>query len=131
MLVIARFFKNEESQEYYFNAKFTELLKIAKVNVDKAGRITLMNELTKNGYISPTYTGAFKLNYIAEEGLAGVVVKDIEQIALFFPVRCSECKQVCENISRWHGLCEECHKANRQKQWAASKRNKRKIEEYG
>jgi hypothetical protein len=112
MLVVARFFKNEDKEDYYFNAKFTELLKIAKVNVDKAARIEMMNGLTKDGYISPTYTGAFKINFAGGENI-GVIVKDIEEIVSFFPIRCSECKEICENVTRRHGMCEECYKIKR------------------
>ena len=130
MLVVARFFKNEKNADYYFNAKFTELLKIAKVHVNKAGKIVLMNELTKENYISPTYTGAFKLNYAGGEEF-GIIVKDIENILLFFPIKCSGCKKICENITRRHGLCEECYKnrrnddnAKKQKRYRQRKKDK-------
>ena len=129
MLAIARFFKNEDNIDYYFNAKFTELLKIAKVHVDKAGRVVLMNELTRDGYISPTYTGAFKLNCAGGEEI-GVVVKDIENITSFFPIKCSECKQLCDNVSRWHGLCEECHKLNRREKVAKNVKRYRKKDKF-
>lgn len=121
MLAIAKYFKEHKtnikekketkySNNYYVNEKFTNLLKMAKVNISKTKRIEMMHALEEMGYFSTTLVGSFKINFINYLSPIEIHVENMDNLISFFPFYCKSCKNKYSPIPRDRmGLCGSCY----------------------
>jgi hypothetical protein len=98
---------------FYVNDKNTYVLKMAKVNMNKSSRINLFFELNKDGFIDPTFSGAYKLLYVNEESPVEIVIDDMDNLIDFFPLVCDNCGKKINKKSEKKNFCDECYKEKR------------------
>jgi hypothetical protein len=123
MLVIAKYFKHnriridqhkvKNNENFYVNAKFTDILKQAKVNVTKKERNQLLFELNQTNLIESTLNGAYKINFVSENSDSMVLIGDIDNIIDYFPVFCVKCGKKMDKKSYKHDMCPDCYKEYR------------------
>jgi hypothetical protein len=94
------------------NEKFTDILRLAKVNVNKEERNSLLHELSMTGLISATLNGSYKVNFI-EQGKTIIVVNDLDNMINFLPIYCDKCGKQIPKKSPKHDMCSECYKEER------------------
>lgn len=118
MLVIAKFFKlnpaaiEVREHDYYVNAKFAQIVKLAKVNVDKAERNSILYALNSSGLIETNLFGGYRITFVSE-GDTAITITDMDNMVAFFPFFCSKCgKQMDKKLPR-HDMCKECYKEKR------------------
>ena len=85
LLVLAKYYKDNKvtkkkisgdvNKNYYTNAKFTEILRLAKVNISKAERYYTMNLLYKLGIWEATYFGTHRIKCVRK---TGAVVMEVD-----------------------------------------------------
>jgi hypothetical protein len=120
MLTIAKFFREVTGKkgDYYVNTKFAQIVKMAKVNISKNERNEIRYELNQVGLITTSYSGGFRINFVAEGDVA-FIVTDLDNIVSFLPYYCAKCgKQIEKKLPR-HDMCKECyieHKSELDKQ---------------
>lgn len=123
MLVVSKYFKynrikiekenSKKNENFYVNAKFTDILKQANVNVSKKERNSILFELNKTGLIEATLNGAHKINFISEESGSAVVVNNMDAIISYFPIFCIKCGNKMDKKSYKHDMCPSCYKEYR------------------
>jgi hypothetical protein len=123
MLAIAKYFKYNRirihqdkvkvNDNFYVNAKFTDILKQAKVNVSKLERNQIMFELNKTGLIEATLNGAYKINFINENSGSAILINDVDNIINYFPIHCIQCGVRMDKKSYKHDMCSDCYKEYR------------------
>lgn len=111
---------------FYSNFSFQEVARLANINIGRTQRYAMMKKLGDSKLISPTFTGAFKLNYA--EGIffdGDVVVTSLDDIASFYPYVCSSCGKETKKFPR-HTMCEDCYADSRKE---AIRKNVKKFRE--
>lgn len=137
MLVISKYFKYnririekskaKDNESFYVNAKFTDILKQARVNVSKKERNQMMYELNKTDLIEATLNGGFKIKYIDETSASSIIIEDIDRIIDFFPIFCAQCGNKMEKKSRRHDMCIACYSNYRREKVKTHVRNHRVL----
>jgi hypothetical protein len=113
-LIIGKIFHEDGEINYYCNNSFTEVIKEAKVNINKKERERILHELNLTGLVSNTLNGSVKINFVDEsQNDFYIIVNDKNNLISFFPFECFNCKKELNKISRKHNLCEECYKEKR------------------
>lgn len=129
MLIISKIFYEKGETNYYCNNSFTEVLKEAKVNINKKERERILHELNLTSLVSSTLNGSIKINFIDENQKDFyIIVNDKNNLISFFPFRCFSCKKELDKISKKHNLCEDCYAEKRRediKKNVQNLRNKR------
>lgn len=123
MLVVSKYFKHnriridqsklKNNENFYVNAKFTDILKQARVNVSKKERNSLLFELNQTNLIESTLNGAYKINFVDESSGSKILIDDIDKIIDYFPIFCIKCGKKMEKRARKHDMCEDCYKEYR------------------
>jgi len=121
MMILAKFYKKmgKNKKFYYLNTKFTEILKLSKVNINKEQRYYIQNYLYKQGYYEATYFGTFKMNCLdVDNNASGSLLINIgEDIINQYSkykkdrnigIRVCECGQTFTPKSNRQKYCEEC-----------------------
>ena len=111
---------------FYTNAKFTEILKLAKVNVSKKERNEILHYLNSTELISATHIGTYKINFVdrAEDDIF-IIVTDIENLLNYYQPYCCKCGKQLTNKSRKHDMCKECYDEYRKEKVRDNVRNYR------
>ena len=118
MLSIAKYFKfnsigqEKQSPHFYVNAKFSQIVKMARVNINKQERNRMLFELNNSGLIETNLFGAFKINFV-DEGEEEVLIEDMNNIVDFFPVYCSSCGIKMPKKLPRHDMCRDCYQEKR------------------
>jgi hypothetical protein len=128
MLVLSRANKiayKSSSSRYYTNQKFSDILKLAKVYVNKAESNKIKHELHKLGMITTPEMNRMseynkgeiqELLYADEKSSPAVVVTNLEDIISFYPQICILCGNIVEQkIRRKSELCNNCYQSKRAK----------------
>jgi len=107
--------KNEYSDRFYINARFTEILKLAKVNVSKIERKNILYSLESTHMITTTMNGSYEINYIdnLENSASAIRISDMNNILFFFPYYCEDCGKEIKNKSKMHKKCNDCYSKKR------------------
>jgi hypothetical protein len=125
MLVIAKSnrLENNTSKDYYINYRFSSILSLAKVYVNKIDRDFIKHYLYKKGKIeafSSDRNGKtidnFKLLYGNVSSASAILVDDYSNIVDFYPNYCDECRKPM--IRKYHqrrNLCDNCYRVYRNK----------------
>lgn len=111
-LVVARYF-TPNANALYYNGKFSDLLKLARVSLNRVDKIALMRYFNDTKSMTPTLTGAFLLGFNDSSGDVGVVVDDMNTIVSFLPVVCEKCGDTFTKKSKMHSMCPSCYKQHR------------------
>ena len=138
MLVISKYLKYNNTRihaksptpydkNFYVPMKFTEILKIAKVNINRSDRIRMLSGLKSSGLISFTYVGSFQIMFVDEDSEPFIVVNNMNDIISFYPFYCEVCGKIVKNKAKRHNLCEECYKEKRNLISRDIMRNKRNV----
>lgn len=138
MLVYAKYkkqlSKKSDVGEYYVNSKFSQILKIAKVNVCKKEQDTILHSLFLMGMVESTFYGTYKINYVDRDGEPVIsVLVDDNMVNVYKNIRgdvlviCKICGKSFKQNSNRHSFCIECSKQRRNekvKENMAKMRNK-------
>lgn len=121
MLALSKYFKQHKtnikekketkySNNFYVNEKFTNILRMAKVNLSKAKRLEMMQFLEEAGYITTTLVGSFKINFVDIYSPIEIEILDIDNAISFFPFYCKSCGiKYIPIIRNRVGLCNTCY----------------------
>ena len=122
--------KTKYSDNFYVNFKFTTIIKMARVNVSKDCRNSLLYDLENTGLIKTTMTGAFQVNFVDKEEDSFVIITDMNDIISFFPLCCEKCgkRMDINSKSKMHEMCPECYAEDLHERQRVAKRDSiRKI----
>ena len=130
LLVLAKYYKDNKvtkkkisgdvNKNYYTNAKFTEILRLAKVNISKAERYYTMNLLYKLGIWEATYFGTHRIKCVRKTGAVVMEVdldvdadKIVEQYTKYkkdngFGLYICECGKEFIKTGRNQKYCDKC-----------------------
>jgi predicted RNA-binding Zn-ribbon protein involved in translation (DUF1610 family) len=139
MLVIARRNKilyKSTSPRYYTNQRFSNILQIAKVYVNKNERNKIKHDLHKLGMITAPEMNRMseynknemqELLYADENSEHIVIVNDFNNIVSFYPQICTNCgKTITPKNKKKIDLCDDCYSEKR----AETKRKSAKERYY-
>lgn len=118
MISIAKYFKfnhvgqEKQSPHFYVNAKFSQIAKMARVNISKKERNQILFDLNESGLIETNLFGAFKINFVDNEN-EEIIIKDMNNIISFFPIFCSSCNKKMDKKLPRHDMCKECYQEKR------------------
>jgi hypothetical protein len=128
MLVLSRANKiayKSSSTRYYINQKFSDILKLAKVYVNKTESDKIKHELHKLGMITAPEMNRMseynkgeiqELLYAYEKSSPSITVTNLEDIVSFYPQVCIVCGNVVEQKKRRKSeLCNACYQEKRTK----------------
>jgi hypothetical protein len=108
--------ESQYSNNFYVNEKFINIVKSAKVNVNKVQRKDLLNDLQQGGFIETLRRRDGKIFYVInivdENSPKLVVINDMYNVVDFCPFYCEVCGEKCEKSKR-HNYCEECYQEKR------------------
>jgi len=125
--------KDQYSDRFYVNARLTEILKLAKINVNKKERIDLLYSLESTHMITTTMNGSYEINYIDIPETSGsiLMISDMNNLLSFFPFYCEGCGKRLDRLAKRHKKCKECYTKERYEKEKERKRiyisNKRKM----
>ena len=108
MLVLSKNEGKSKNGKFFANPFFTEVLRYAKVNINKEGWHNLAHELNKTGLIQGTKNQTCELAFVDPDGETEIIVDDIENIISFFPFFCVDCGKELEDKPRRRETCDEC-----------------------
>ena len=126
MLILSKFehyrehIKNRKEtrydDDYYTNERFTKILQMAKVYVDRSERYDILYRLEQSNLIRTTMVGSFQINFIDENSNVEVLITNLNDIEAFFPYYCINCRQRYDRdpYSK-NQLCDECYDEKRKK----------------
>lgn len=136
-LVICRYNRllyGKEDIKYSLGIKFSVLLKLAKVYVNKQDKNALKNSLSESGFVlfeeplprqNIISNDFMRLNYFDEHSEKEIWVTDFDNIVNFYPFYCKVCGKQTEKKIHNQEMCDSCAKEKNRN--SAKNRYKRKI----
>jgi len=115
MLVLAKHEAKDEAKKFFANPFFTEVLRLAKVNINKEGWHKLVYELNQTGLIQATKTQTCEITFVDVAGEAEITVDNMKNIISFFPFFCVSCGKTLKNKPKRRDLCDKCYSELRKK----------------
>ncbi len=118
--------KKNKSIDFFVNSSFIDVLKIAKVNINKDERNIILHELNVLRLVEATYYGSFKIKYVDESSKMVLTIQSNgDMIEEYKKMKkrvkyCIDCNKPFEPNSNRQERCEDC----------AKKREKEKTREY-
>ena len=118
--------KKNKSTDFFVNSSFIDILKIAKVNINKQERDSILHDLNVLELVEATYYGSFKVKYVNECSEVmltiqsnGGMVEEYKKMKKKIKY-CVDCQKPFEPNSNRQERCEDC----------AKKREREKTREY-
>ncbi len=123
MLVLGKMFAREDIEKTYVNFSFSEILRLAKISVNKAEKDKLGQDLIDTELVDINGNAKFEVSFIDEnQNDFVIIVTDENNIISFLPFQCPECgKEMQLKSKRSRKICDECYskkEMERKKNWA-------------
>jgi len=103
---------------YFVNGSIAPALSMAKVYAKRIVQCDIKADLHEYGYFDSNTNhnnvdGGFELFYLDQEWKqedVAVIIEDLNNIILAYPIYCESCGNLLEKKSRMHNKCNKCYK---------------------
>jgi 5-methylthioribose kinase len=112
MLVLGKMFAREDIEKTYVNFSFSEILRLAKISVNKAEKDKMGQDLVDTELVDINGNAKFEVSFIdKDQNDFIIIVTDENNIISFLQFQCPKCgKEMQLKSKRSRKMCDECYK---------------------